>query len=198
MTDLVELLQTYLVAVARSGDGGGPRLYEPRPRGAVLRQLRRIVPQPVDTLVDLWSWHDGEEEPSAALFWGGSFPSLDRLEGEIDEIRAFLEEERRINEQHGTGWPFREADVVPILHAGLSYVLVGSGSSPSPGAVYSFSGGEGLPPLEMFPSLQEAIRAATFCVEMGYWVCESDGRFMNAPLRSRGVTPADLSRSPFD
>ncbi len=202
MSRVVSALDAHVEAIRRATGGPVPQLNPGRPREVVRRILAELVEDPVDDLVDLWSWHDGEAGPASTLFWtgGGAFYSLDRIMADLPMIRESVADDRAWFEAEGFDWPYGPDDVVPVLSTG-ELTLVDSGSSARRGRVYLHPApSDAEPAFEMFPSLADAIDAARFCVEAGYWVPEIvDGviQNMSVPGRDNCVSRWDLTSPPF-
>lgn len=195
MTRLSSILDGYLAAIAEATGGPKPGLNPGLPAREVRRRLATWVAEPVEELVDLWAWRDGEE--GSGLFWGGSFHPLDGRLGDLGSERENLLEHRAIHKAHGVEWTVHPDDVVPVVGDGGFIAFVDSGLSNTRGHVFAF-GTHQLPgPIDMFGSLADAVQAAHYCVQAGYWVPEASGRFMDAPLRTMGVTEQDLISPPF-
>lgn len=85
-------------------------------------------------------------------------------------IREFAADDRAWFEADGLDWPYEPEDVVPVLSTG-ELMLVDSGSSAHRGRVCLHPApSDAEPAFEMVPSLADAIDAARYCVEAGYWV----------------------------
>lgn len=202
MTAVPEALDAYVAAVRRVTGGPVPQLNPPRERSAVRRILEELVEDPLEELIDLWSWHDGEMEPLSAFFWtgGGTFHRVDRVRQLLPEVREFLDDDRATDEAVGEEWPFAIDDVVPVVWDGMELTLVDSGSGPGRGLVYNHATSAATPPFVMFTALTDAVDAACYCVDAGYWIPDvHDGliRYMLAPLRSTAASPLDLTSPPF-
>lgn len=89
---------------------------------------------------------------------------------------------------------------MPVAWGGMDLTLVDSGSGPGRGLVYNHATSAATPPFVMFTGLCDAVDAARYCVDAGYWIPDvHDGviRNMLAPLRSTGASPLDLTSPPF-
>jgi hypothetical protein len=206
MSDLHDALDAYLDAIRRATGGPIPDLNPGRTPEVCRRILQDLVDDPVEELVELWSWRDGEAE-GCRCFWGGYFRSLDRLEVDLPSNREALHDSRILTEAEGFDWAFSPAVAVPVVYARYDDTLVDCGSGPDRGCVYHAGAAhDHAEPVTMFASLTDAVEAARFCVEAGYWVPRVGDRFptsqtvvyIDAPLRTHGaVGHWDLSSPPF-
>lgn len=140
-----------------------------RSRREVVEGLQSFVADPVEELVDLWAWHDGQERMTRTpLFCGVFFRQLSH--GRIERFRELAAETRHIAVEEGLFWP-EVTDAVPVFAGpGGEWVFVDSGYGPGRGHVYTDGGTHDLvPAIRLGRSLAEVIGIAETAVAAGLW-----------------------------
>lgn len=200
MSPLEESLDSYVETLERQLGGASVPDLAPGINSSELgERVQALVPNPVDELSELWGWRQSASEAGVGIFWGPLLHRLDRIEQEIPGIRLTLDESQGLAEAEGADWPFAADSVVPVMYAGGAYVLVDCGTGQTRGHVFHFDAHDTASPVDMFHSLADAVEAARYCVEAGYWSVDGSGGsvWVEAVGRQTTVTAGDLLSPPF-
>ncbi len=173
---LVSELEAYRAALVAANPAWTDGLVPGRARAEVLGVLGGWVADPVEELVELWQWHDGQAEGTRnSLFQGMFFWGVD--DPRLPLFRDYVHETRHIAVAAGLSWPAVE-DAVPVLISpGGDAVFVDSGYSADRGCVFTTDHKDLAPALRVAGSLAEAVGLARLMVESGGWYFH-EGRYL--------------------
>lgn len=160
-------LEAYRAALVAANPAWTDGLVPGRARAEVVGVLGGWVADPVEELVELWQWHDGQAEGTlSSLFKGMYFWGVD--DPRLPLFRDYAHETRHIAVAEGLSWPAVE-DAVPVLISpGGEAVFVDSGYSADRGCVFA-TVDDLAPALRVAGSLAEAVGLARLMVESGRW-----------------------------
>jgi hypothetical protein len=177
---LAERLETYVALLRRHQPHWTGDLRPGLLRAEVVDVLQAFVADPVEEVVALWAWSDGQERTTRMpMFHGFFFRRLSR--GRIERFREFAAETRHIAVAEGLFWP-EVGDVVPVFHsAGGESVFVDSGYGPGRGHVYTDGATHDLgPAIRLGRSLAEVVGMADAAVTAGWWRITRDLQIIDA------------------
>jgi hypothetical protein len=165
---LTEVLDAYAASLksadARWTGDFNPGLDADRARDV----LSEFVVDPVDELVELWHWHNGQHQKTQQpLFPGWMFRPLEA--SAIATFRDFATETRHIAVTEGLFWP-QVTDAIPILFSpGGPWVFQDSGDGPDRGYVFWAETHNLWPAQRIASSLAGAVAIAHGLVDRGTW-----------------------------
>lgn len=180
---LTESLDRYVASAKRVAPHWTPNLSPGLDRNSARDRLSCLVANPVEEVIDLWTWRDGQGGSpsfwpvSHVLFWGMHFFPLGDVEKRLDGWREDHTEWRHIGESEGGIWPTPLTELVPVFFVQdwQACVWVDCGAGASRGRVFYYGQEGEFEPLDMFASLSDTVDAARYRVESGDWTIDEYG-----------------------
>lgn len=141
--------------------------YRRRDPERVSRLLGELVNDPVDELIDLWRWHNGQDpRTQQALFCGFIFRRLT-----IEDVKTFRDFASLAwgAAPRGSAWPDVDEAVPVAWGSEGEVVFVDSGAGAGRGAVFLSDDRRSGPPQRLASSVEEVVDMAYAALVSGRW-----------------------------